>query len=232
MISEVYIYSDGWANPNPGPGAFWVVMSYKWIEKEFSQAYEQTTNNRMELRWIIFWLSQLKKTSKVIICTDSRYVINGIEKWWAIKWKKNNWMKSWNTKAINSDLREMLLKLVEKHDVSFQWVKWHTWHTQNERCDELATISMENHTRIDDEWYILEDKNKNIKKSISSSKQTWEKIWDICKKCWSQLEKKIPKHTKKTLQKAYYYAFYHHCSNCKTNYMLEEAKRDIKTLKL
>jgi len=232
MISDIYIYSDGWANPNPGPGAFWVVMSYKWVEKEFSQAYEQTTNNRMELRWIIFWLSQLKQSSKVVICTDSRYVINGIEKWWAATWKKNNWMRSLNKKALNFDLREKLLNLIEKHEVSFEWVKWHAWHTQNERCDELATISMENHTRITDEWYVVDNKKSVTKNIFSSPKSEWEKIWDVCKKCLSQLEKKIPKHTKKTYQKAYYYAFYHHCSNCKTNYMLEEAKRDIKTLKL
>ena len=233
QLPEVQIYSDWWANPNPGPWGYGVIMCYKWIKKELYQGYIKTTNNRMELSGVIAWLSQLKTRSKVVIYTDSQYTINGIEKWWAEKWKSNNWFRKGSDKAVNYDLWDILLNLTKKHEVTFHWVKWHNGHIENERCDELATFAMNQDNLILDENFIEKiEIKKPIQESLKSSttKNTWEITWLLCKKCEGKLVKKIPKHTKKTLEKAYYYAYYHHCEACSTNYMLEEAKRDIKTL--
>lgn len=236
MNQTVYIYSDGWANPNPGPGAYGVLMKCWEHQKDFSQWYKRTTNNRMELMWAITGLQKLKKKSTVILTTDSQYTINGIEKWWAKKWKANNWMRTWSQKAQNWDLWEILLSEVEKHDVKFQWIKWHSGHLENEICDELATLAMQKNDLLIDEWFIEkpEEKSKTKKSSWNQSSllSKFELTGTDCKKCQHPLVKKYPKHTKKTLTKQYYYEYFHHCESCKTNYMLQEAKRDIKTLKI
>lgn len=233
-LPNVTIYSDWWANPNPGPWWYWIIMRYKSIEKEFKQWYVKTTNNRMELSGAITWLSKLKTKSKVDIYTDSQYTINWIQKWWAEKWKQNNWYRTKSQKAQNYDLWEQLLDLTKKHEVKFHWVKWHAWHIENERCDQLATEALESENLIVDIWYKEEvSENKDIKNKAKSKQPVkWEKIWDLCKKCDNQLEKRIPKHNKKTLQKKFFYEYYHHCPACKTNYFLEDAKRDIKEFKL
>lgn len=249
-IPEVELYSDWGANPNPGKWGYWIILRCKWVSKEFSAGYKLTTNNRMELTWVITWLSKLKTKSKVKVYTDSQYTINWIEKWWANIWKKNNWYRTKTKKAVNYDLWEQLLELLENHDVTFEWVKWHNWHTENERCDELATEAMEVNNLIEDKGYIPE--NINEQKSLDSlenhenkeeiikvlSNWKWdknlkvEKKWDPCKKCFTPVVKKKPKHTKKTLEKKYYYEYYLSCPNCKTNYMIEAAKRDIDSLKI
>jgi len=231
-IPEVHIFSDWGANPNPGPGAYGVIMEYRWVKKEFSRGYKKTTNNRMELTGVITGLSKLKTRSKVTIFTDSQYTINGIEKWWAIKWRANNWKKADKKLATNIDLWEILLDLLEKHEVSFYWIKWHNWHLENERCDELATLAMKKKNLVVDTWFI--ENPEKLKLSIEQVviDIDAEKTWTQCKKCDNDLIVKYPKHTKKTLKKEYYYEYYHHCPACKTNYMLEEAKREISTLKL
>jgi len=235
----IHIFSDGWANPNPWPGWYGVILRCGDHQKDISAWFKKTTNNRMEIRGVIAWLQSLKKPSVVVITTDSQYTINGIQKWWAKKWKANNWFRTGSQKAQNWDLWEILLSEIEKHSVTFKWIKWHTGHFENEMCDELATLAMKRSDLWVDLWYIetpvssqtslISWSKKNTSKTASLP---WEKIWQSCKKCGAELEKKIPKHTKKTLEKKYYYAYYHNCPSCKTNYMLEEAKRDIKTLKL
>ncbi len=152
-LPEVELYSDWWAVPNPWRWGYWVILSYKWIKKEFSKGYKKSTNNRMELTWVIVWLSKLKQKSRVQVYTDSQYTINWIKKWWAEKWRSNNWYRTKNKKALNSDLWEKLLLLLDKHDVSFNWVKWHNGHKENERCDELATLALNNKNLIEDEWF-------------------------------------------------------------------------------
>jgi ribonuclease HI len=169
ILPEVDIFSDWWARPNPGPWGYWVVMKYKWVIKEFSWFEDNTTNNRMELTGAIIWLEKLTKKSKVNLHTDSQYTINGIEKWWAIKWRENNWMRTKSEKATNYDLWERLLNIVEKHEVKFHWVKWHNWHIENERCDELATEA------------ILKNKNPHPNPLLKERGQEDEltKIWIV-----------------------------------------------------
>jgi len=248
LLPEVELYSDWWANPNPWRWWYGIILCYKWVKKEFKQWFELTTNNRMEMTWVITWLSKLKTKSKVMIYTDSQYTINGIQKWWAEKWKSNNWYRTKTQKAVNYDLWEILLDLVWKHEVSFTWVKGHNWHIENERCDELATEAMDMKKLLIDENFIPNEsdlnKEKNIKEDDKNKLEIIKTLWkwdpsikvnkesDPCKKCWTPVIKKKPKHTKKTLEKAYYYEYFFSCPYCKTNYMTNDAKRDVKTLKL
>ena len=152
-LPHVQLYSDWWAAPNPWKAGCWIILCYKDIKKEFSQWYTISTNNRMEMTWVITGLSKLKTHSYVDVYTDSQYTINGIEKWWAKKWKANNWMRTSSQKATNYDLWEILLTLVEKHTVKFHWVKWHNWHIENERCDELATLALNSADVIEDSGF-------------------------------------------------------------------------------
>lgn len=137
----VYAFSDGSAIGNPGPGGYGAVLKYGDNVKEFSQGFKHTTNNRMELLGAITALEALKGRQKVVLTTDSQYVINGIEKGWARKWQANGWMRNKKEKALNPDLWKLLLEACERHDVSFEWIRGHTGHPENERCDELANTA-------------------------------------------------------------------------------------------
>lgn len=217
-MKKIEIYSDGWARPNPGPWGYGVILRFGKKEKEFSGFEEYTTNNRMELTWVIVGLSKLKEKCDVQVFTDSSYVVNWIEKWWAEKWKANNWMRTKSEKAINYDLWEKLLKQVEKHNVKFNWVRWHNWHKENERCDELATNKILPFLqRRGLGWELLQKKIKV------------QKQWDKCRKCGDIVVKVIPK-KKNTKNKNYYYRYYLTCPSCKTNYFVDEAKVMINKL--
>ena len=114
-----------------------VMMSGKY-KKEISGGEPNTTNNRMELLGVITGLAALKEPCQVTLTTDSKYVVDSITKGWVYNWKKNNWIKSDKKPALNVDLWEQLLPLLEKHKVTFKWVKGHAGHPENERCDRLA----------------------------------------------------------------------------------------------
>ena len=133
------IYTDGSSLGNPGPGGYGVVIPSSEGDREFSGGFRHTTNNRMELLACIVGLEQLKTSSAVVLYSDSRYVVDGITKGWAKRWKRNNWRKTSGAKALNIDLWERLLNLCERHDVDFVWVKGHAGNPGNERCDQLAT---------------------------------------------------------------------------------------------
>lgn len=236
-LPQVEIFSDWGSNPNPWKWGYWVILHYKWIKKEFSAGYKFTTNNRMELTWAITWLEKLKTKSRVKIYTDSQYTINGIEKWWAKKWKENTWYRTKTQKAVNYDLWDKLLDLVSKHEVTFHWVKWHNGHIENERCDQLATQAMNMDNLLDDTNYIASEEelekstnnflksnnvtefNTNVDKSIKIKKQ-----WDLCRKCNTPVEQKQPKKSKNIKPWSYYYLYYLSCPSCKTMYFLDEAK--------
>ena len=137
-MKEVTIYTDGACSGNPGPGGYGTVLIYNGIQKELSGGYLDTTNNRMEIMGVLKGLEALKGTCKVTVYSDSKYVVDAIEKGWLANWKKNNWIKSNKEKALNVDLWKRLLELMEIHDVSFQWVKGHQNNEKNNRCDQLA----------------------------------------------------------------------------------------------
>ncbi|MDO5577205.1 MAG: ribonuclease HI [Fibrobacter sp.] len=140
-MKKVIIYSDGACSGNPGPGGYGVLLSYGDKKKELSGGFKGTTNNRMELMGAITGLEILKEPCDVTLVTDSQYVVNGIEKGWAKKWKSNGWMRNRTEKALNADLWDKLLTLVSKHQVTFKWVRGHNGHPENERCDKLAVAA-------------------------------------------------------------------------------------------
>ena len=137
-LKKVDIYTDGSCKFNPGPGGWGAVLVYGGREKEISGGEPETTNNRMELTAVIEALRALKEPCKVHLCSDSKYVIDGLEKGWAASWQKNNWKKPDKSKALNPDLWEELLRLVDVHELEYEWVKGHAGHPYNERCDAMA----------------------------------------------------------------------------------------------
>jgi len=137
-VKTVEIFTDGACSGNPGPGGYGVVLRYGENEKELSGGDSNTTNNRMELLGVIVALSALKEPCKVVLTTDSKYVVDSVTKGWVYGWKKKGWIKSDKKPALNVDLWEQLLPLLEKHEVDFNWVKGHAGHPENERCDRLA----------------------------------------------------------------------------------------------
>ena len=136
---KVTIYTDGGCAPtNPGPGGYGVVLMYGGHRRELCGGYRLTTNNRMELTAVICGLQALKEPCDVSLFSDSQYVVNGITKGWAERWRSNGWRLSDKRPAENVDLWEQLLNLCEKHSVRFEWVRGHSGHPENERCDRLA----------------------------------------------------------------------------------------------
>lgn len=144
-MKKIEIFTDGACSGNPGPGGWGAILRYNGVEKEFSGGEKETTNNRMELTAVIASLSALKEPCEVSLTTDSKYVCDSILKGWVYSWQKNNWRKADKKKALNVDLWEQLLPLLEKHDVTFNWVKGHAGHPENERCDKLAVMQTEKH---------------------------------------------------------------------------------------
>lgn len=137
-MKRVEIFTDGACLGNPGPGGWGVILRYNDVEKELSGNEADTTNNKMELTAVISALSALKEPCNITLYTDSRYVMDGIEKWIA-NWKQNGWKTS-NKKAPvkNVELWQKLDSLQAVHDIRWVWVKGHAGHKENERCDELA----------------------------------------------------------------------------------------------
>ncbi len=140
IIKKVEIFSDGACSGNPGPGGYGVILRFGEHIKELSGGEHETTNNRMELTGVIKGLDALKEPCEVTLTTDSKYVVDSITKGWVYGWKSKGWKKSDGKPALNVDLWEQLLPLLQKHKVSFVWVKGHAGHPENERCDKLAVI--------------------------------------------------------------------------------------------
>lgn len=148
MKDQVEIFTDGACSGNPGPGGYGVVLRCRGQEKELSGGEAQTTNNRMELLGVISGLESLKRPCDVTITTDSKYVCDAVIKGWARKWKSNGWVKSDKKKALNIDLWERLLSLLDQHEVTFRWVKGHNGHPENERCDRLAVAQRDRYSAM------------------------------------------------------------------------------------
>lgn len=134
------VFSDGGCLNNPGPGGYGVVVIERGSRTELSGGYRFTTNNRMELMGAIAGLRSLagRRTGPVTVCTDSRYVVDGISKGWAVRWRSRGWMRDARNRAENIDLWSALLDLCEAVRPGFVWVKGHAGNTENERCDFLA----------------------------------------------------------------------------------------------
>lgn len=138
-MKHVDIYTDGACRGNPGNGGWGAILVYGGHEKEMSGGERETTNNRMELSAAIESLSVLKEKCEVTLYSDSKYLCDAINLGWAKGWRAKGWIKADKKPALNIDLWERLLSLIEYHTVTFVWVKGHAGHAYNERCDKLAT---------------------------------------------------------------------------------------------
>ena len=155
MSHEVHIYTDGAAKGNPGPAGYGVVMEMVGTpyKKEFYEGFRLSTNNRMELLAVIVGLEKLKNPkTKVLVVSDSKYVVDSVEKRWVFQWEKINFKAK-----KNPDLWMRFLKIYRKHQVDFQWIKGHNNHPQNERCDELAVMASQQKILSIDAFYEKEE---------------------------------------------------------------------------
>lgn len=162
MAAQVHIYTDGSSRGNPGPGGYGIYM--KWVGKpyvkELSQGYVKTTNNRMELLAVIVALEQLKKeNTNVEVYTDSKYVVDSVEKEWIFGWERKGYKG-----RKNPDLWKRFLKIYRKQEVSFQWIKGHNNHKENDRCDFLAVAASKKEGLLVDVEYEKLNSNTLFKK--------------------------------------------------------------------
>ncbi|MCF8009989.1 MAG: ribonuclease HI [Clostridiales bacterium] len=143
-MTRVEIYTDGACSGNPGPGGYGVVLKYGEIIKELSGKCNETTNNRMELLAVIKGLEALKKNCEVTLYSDSKYIVDAMNKNWVKKWQAKNWKKSNNEPAKNIDMWTKILELASIHNIKWVWVKGHADNEYNNRCDKLAVEAIKN----------------------------------------------------------------------------------------
>ena len=146
-MKHITIYTDGACSGNPGPGGWGAILEWNGTEKELSGGEAQTTNNRMELTAVISALRALKEPCEVSLYTDSKYVCDAVQKRWVYGWCARGWIKADKKPALNVDLWQELLPLLETHRVSWNWVKGHADNAKNNRCDELAVAQSRAHAR-------------------------------------------------------------------------------------
>lgn len=152
-MKRVIIYTDGACSGNPGPGGYGVVLKYGDNARELSGGFRKTTNNRMELLAVITGLEYLKERCEVTIFSDSKYIVDAVNKGWARRWKANGWRRNNKDKALNPDLWERLLKLLDTHRTEFRWIKGHAGNKGNERADALAVSAAGDEVLSIDEGY-------------------------------------------------------------------------------
>ncbi|MDR2183732.1 MAG: ribonuclease HI [Clostridiales bacterium] len=142
-MKAVDIYTDGACLGNPGAGGYGAVLLYRGARRELSAAYTRTTNNRMEILAAIVALEALKEPCRVNLYSDSRYLVDAVEKGWAARWQAAGWMRNRREAAQNADLWERLLPLLAKHQLRFIWVRGHAENAENNRCDAMARAAIE-----------------------------------------------------------------------------------------
>lgn len=150
MPMKVEIFCDGACSGNPGPGGYGAILRYGGHEKELSGAEGDTTNNRMELTGAITALESLKRSCRVVVTTDSQYLVKGMSEW-LDGWVKKGWKNSKKEPVLNRDLWERLLELAKTHEIEWVWVRGHDGHLENERCDALARKAIEEFKNVNGE---------------------------------------------------------------------------------
>ena len=152
-MKRVTLHTDGACSGNPGPGGYGAVLQFGQHRRELSGGFTQTTNNRMEMLAVIVGLEALTEPSEVTVYSDSRYIVDAVNKGWAERWRSNGWHRNKKEKAVNSDLWERLLEILRGHDVEFEWVKGHAGNPGNERADALAVAaSRQDYLSIDEAY--------------------------------------------------------------------------------
>lgn len=151
--SKITIHTDGACSGNPGPGGYGAVMQYGKHRMELSAGFRKTTNNRMELLAVIEGLQALNRPCEVTVFSDSKYIVDAVNKGWARRWQANGWKRNKRERALNPDLWAKLLRLLDKHTVSLRWVKGHAGNPGNERADALAVAASKGDSLAIDEGY-------------------------------------------------------------------------------
>jgi ribonuclease HI len=141
-VKRVRAWTDGACSGNPGPGGYGVVLTWNGNRRELSQGYRKTTNNRMEILAVIAALESLTERCRIEIHSDSQYVVNAINQGWAKRWRATGWKRNKKERALNPDLWDRLLVLLEGHQVTLTWVRGHAGNEENERADELAVAAI------------------------------------------------------------------------------------------
>ena len=158
QMGIVRLFSDGSSRGNPGPGGYGTILQYEdntgtIHEKTMSQGYLETTNNRMELLGCIVGFEALTRPCRVEVYSDSKYLVDAFNQKWIDSWVANGWRRGKSGPVKNTDLWKRLLAAMEKHEVSFNWIKGHADHPENERCDKLATAAADGKDLIEDEGF-------------------------------------------------------------------------------
>ena len=151
---QIIIYTDGACTGNPGAGGYGAVLISGAERQEISGGYKLTTNNRMEMMAAIAALKSLATKSKVVLHSDSKYIVDAVNQGWAKRWQANGWKRNKKEKAKNPDLWQELLDLCQKHEIDFVWVKGHAGIPENERCDRLAVAAAQQPNLPPDPGYL------------------------------------------------------------------------------
>ena len=151
--SKITIHTDGACSGNPGPGGYGTVMQYGERRNELSGGFRKTTNNRMELLAVIKGLQALNRPCEVTVFSDSKYIVDAVNKGWAKRWQANGWKRNKRDRALNPDLWAQLLVLLNTHTVKLRWVKGHAGNPGNERADALAVAASQSDNLAIDEGY-------------------------------------------------------------------------------
>ncbi len=152
-MKHILLYTDGACSGNPGPGGYGVVLRYNGREREISEGFRLTTNNRMELLAAIVGLEALKEPCEVELYSDSKYLTDALNKGWLSSWQARGWKKADKSPVLNVDLWQRLIPLMEKHSVKLIWLKGHDGHPENERCDFLARTAYSSDNLSEDSLY-------------------------------------------------------------------------------
>lgn len=203
MIKEnekkhVIIYTDGGCEPNPGVGGYGVVLLYGNARKEENGGFRRTTNNRMEIYAAIRGLELLKEPCKATVHSDSQLLVKAINEGWVTNWKKKNWRRKGNERVVNVDLWERMIPLLDKHQVEFVWVKGHSGIAENERCDALANIALQQNNLAVDEGFENKSEDTLVRIKIVEEGQ-------FCNKCSTPVIKQT---ASKKPKKDYYFEYY------------------------
>lgn len=213
---RVEIYTDGGCEPNPGPGGYGVVLAHPKKRAELSGGFRLTTNNRMEIFAAIAGLELLKQPCKVALYSDSQYVVDAMTKGWVESWKRKQWWHSRTERVPNRDLWERLLAACAKHEVEFRWLRGHAGHSENERCDALASAALRGAELKVDEGYEANREAEGVRPDMQEG--------DPCRHCSTAVVKQTPR---KKPRGDFYYEYYLWCPKCEATYQVESARRTI-----